>query len=844
MKFKLIILLLIAFVALPFAYPYIFPQQPDSDIAGQTPDLPALRETRVAEGEPEPEVIFEGPVEDPYIPPEVRDPGERLLVFGQLPEEFLPLAEEPVLVAEIEPEPEIIIEEPGEDPYIPPEVRDPGQGLLVFGQLPEEFLPIEEEPVLVAEVEPEITIEEPPIEETLPPEVRDPGEGLLVFGQLPEEFLPLKEVPILVAELEEKPEGESPAAKPEEGPDLNGEETPADEDPRSVVETPVFEESAQVVEEGQETSGRQTDFSPLRVLYPNQTPQTLHNTLKIFTMPVVVTQSEGEFKNRFHPFDIGKKTGRLLFAPEISGNGVVVIEDPASGETTPITGPKHSASMPVWSPDEAFIAFASEQDGRSAIYIKNVASGAERRVVGLPHFARNPAWSPDGTELAFLSNAEGSWDIWVITIVGGALRRITTNPRHEYNPKWSPDGRMLTFFTTWNNGTDIWVVDINSGEIEQLTDDDHENYRPVWAPEGGDIIFVSDRTGKSEIWSLSLETRALTQITETEVEIDFPLFARGGKEVLFISWAKAVYLRGLRDTPGGWDWAELPWWQTAPWLEGVEDVALSPDGTSMVFRRAEDASEQLFIYFFTRRETRQLTYGRSNSYTPVWLADGSGFLFSRSLGDWESSRIYKYTLVGAREELLVDQPNSRFPIICGDDLYFLAPEVAYTGRAALWRKHLDEEGSIERMSEDIFSPEKMSCAPSGDALYVVGWASDKREITQFSPADGSFTPLPLGPWTEIRPIEEFDPSDDFNPTASPDGKKIAFISNRDGTDGIYVKFLETNEVRRITYTKEQESGLFWSPDSTNLYTTSRLEEFAFQKVRIIDVFGSEFIGPV
>ena len=264
----------------------------------------------------------------------------------------------------------------------------------------------------------------------------------------------------------------------------------------------------------------------------------------------------------------------------------------------------------------------------------------------------------------------------------------------------------------------------------------------------------------------------------------------------------------------------------------------------MVFRRAEGGSEQLFIYFFTRRETRQLTYGRTNSYTPVWLADSSGFIFSRSLGDWESSRIYKYTLVGAREELLAEKAGARFPIMCGADLYFLAPKISSAGRTALWRKREGDLGPAERLSEDIFSPEKMSCAPGGDGLYVVDWASGKREITHFSPADGSFTPVPLGPWTEIRPIEEFDPSDDFNPASSPDGKKIAFISNRDGPDGIYVKFLETNEVRRITYTKEQESGLFWSPDSTNLYTTSRLEEFAFQKVRIIDVFGSEFIGPV
>ncbi|MBM3790363.1 MAG: S9 family peptidase, partial [Acidobacteria bacterium] len=65
---------------------------------------------------------------------------------------------------------------------------------------------------------------------------------------------------------------------------------------------------------------------------------------------------------------------------------------------------------------------------------------------------------------------------------------------------------------------------------------------------------------------------------------------------------------------------------------------------------------------------------------------------------------------------------------------------------------------------------------------------------------------------------------DSSPAWSPDGQKIAFISDRDGTRQIHVMWLDTREVAQLTHSTEGISGLTWSPDGKQIAFTSSLED--------------------
>jgi Tol biopolymer transport system component len=60
-------------------------------------------------------------------------------------------------------------------------------------------------------------------------------------------------------------------------------------------------------------------------------------------------------------------------------------------------------------------------------------------------------------------------------------------------------------------------------------------------------------------------------------------------------------------------------------------------------------------------------------------------------------------------------------------------------------------------------------------------------------------------------------ADESRPLYSPDGTRLAFTSNRNGDDDIYVLTLATGDVRRVTYGDAGEELDAWSPDGEWIY---------------------------
>lgn len=59
-------------------------------------------------------------------------------------------------------------------------------------------------------------------------------------------------------------------------------------------------------------------------------------------------------------------------------------------------------------------------------------------------------------------------------------------------------------------------------------------------------------------------------------------------------------------------------------------------------------------------------------------------------------------------------------------------------------------------------------------------------------------------------------ADSQSPVVSPDGSRIAFTSNRDGTSDLYVMAADGSRVVRLTHTADQEGAPSWSTDGTAL----------------------------
>ncbi|MCJ7628798.1 MAG: hypothetical protein MUO50_10480 [Longimicrobiales bacterium] len=68
----------------------------------------------------------------------------------------------------------------------------------------------------------------------------------------------------------------------------------------------------------------------------------------------------------------------------------------------------------------------------------------------------------------------------------------------------------------------------------------------------------------------------------------------------------------------------------------------------------------------------------------------------------------------------------------------------------------------------------------------------------------------------------FSGSNDYFPAWSPDGSKIAFVSDRNGNFEIYVMNADGSNQTRLTFTSASELQPSWSPDGTKIvFSTDR-----------------------
>ncbi len=354
---------------------------------------------------------------------------------------------------------------------------------------------------------------------------------------------------------------------------------------------------------------------------------------------------------------------------------------------------------------------------------------------------------------------------------------LTTFPGVEWFPAFSPDGKAIAF--SWNgeqeNNYDVYVMLLNGGKPLRLTTDPAMDLAPAWSPDGSRIAFLRWRLGESKterliIPALGGPERIIAEgsIRPAATGIFFPLMA----------WTPdgSRLIGGDASSTGGYalrlisiETGETARWLTDPPPDSPGDCCptVSPDGHTLAFLRASPA----------------------RTYKPVLLnispnGEPSG---------------------GLR---LLDVPSCWNPLWSGDSSGLLCV-VADGEERTLWRIPVRGNRTAYPLPSIGALGQHLTISPRGDQLVYSNF-SWEDDIWQVALSGGTL------PGRLISST-----ADDMRPQYSPDGKKIAFLSNRSGHLAVWISGPDGSNASLLAATAAPHPPS-WSPDGRQIVYTCRV----------------------
>jgi tricorn protease len=402
-------------------------------------------------------------------------------------------------------------------------------------------------------------------------------------------------------------------------------------------------------------------------------------------------------------------------------------------------------------------------------------------------------------------------DLWTVPRAGGVAMRLTTHEGLERFPKLSPDGKTVAFTAQYDGNFDAFTVPVEGGEPTRLTWHPDVDIVAEWYPDGKAILLRSQRSSPMRRFDRFYKV-ASTGGFEAPLGLPtggYATFSADGKKIAFVSpsydnrtWKR--YQGG--NAPDIWtydfaantsekitDWAGADEWPM--WFKDTIYYASDRGGRVV----------NVWAYDTRTKQHRQVTH--FTEYDVKWPSVGSDAIVFENGGE-----LHVLDLPSEKEtriSVLVpdDRPATRAELrnvskfITNADLSPSAKRAVFEARGDLFTVPA-EKGDVRNLTH---SPAWRERDPA--------WSPDGKWIAYLSDRSGEYQVHVIGSdgKTPDRQVTKGGSTFRYAPRWSPDSKKIAFS---DKTMTLWVADVETGALTKVA--KSDYSEIFdyaWSGDS-------------------------------
>ena len=521
--------------------------------------------------------------------------------------------------------------------------------------------------------------------------------------------------------------------------------------------------------------------------------------------------------------------------------------------TSPTTEPANL--MPGVSPNaqKRLLAFTMKKNGNTDVYTVR-ADGSDLTNLTGDSSGDNPYWSPDGKHIAFNRYIRDKSQIFVMDADGSNVVQLTDDEdfnklvafeegRESGFDAWSPDGSKLIFvkLNIDQAGVDgfmkLYVLDVETKIQMPLTGEWGIYQSPAWSPDGMHVAFTSfsrfneqGEPTRLSVHVVGVDGNGPIDLARSLSDNEYSFFihwSRDGQSLYFFTYeiSNGVYKVYVAKLDGSLiEQFRGNVTKTLEWWDGTALIG-DPERSTLNWVRSDGTSSALEVCPFEYR---------SNLFSSARSNAGIQFLGIQCYpGEWS---LYLANNEGRTVQTLLDSPLRAGDGVMVDQAWspddnYIAFNISSRSENTVEMFILDVVGTL---NDPTLEPVWFNVGDIFSSVDSLSWqpviTEETLEERPAQPYDGliAFTSAAEDGNLDIYTVRSDgsgltnltnNPAHDVDPYWSPDGKRIAFLSDRAGYMQVFTMNPDGSDVFQVTHREVDHEFVSldpWSPDGSTL----------------------------